>query len=189
MSTSELMKVTEGIVDLLNPLTCEERRRAVQAAFALLGEGSPPLSNAPAGDAAISVSGDAHPTASAKAQIWVKQNAISIQALDQVFHIEEGKATFIAGEMPGKSDREKTINAYIVAGLASLIASGELRFTDKQARDLCISVGCYDKNNHGTYLKAKGNNFAGTKDKGWTLTAPGLKASAKIVTDLTKATE
>lgn len=189
MSTPELVKVTEHIVDLLNPLTSEERQRVVQAAFALLGEGGPLLRDAPAEEAPIHVSDGNHHTASAKAQFWMKQNGINAQALDQVFHVEEGKASFIAGEMPGKSGKEKTINAYIVAGLECLLAGGEPKFTDKQARELCTSIGCYDKNNHGTYMKAKGNNFTGSKDKGWTLTAPGLKAAAKIVTDLTKATE
>jgi len=34
-------------------------------------------------------------------------------------------------------------------------------------------------------MKAIGSSVAGAKDKGWTLTAPGLKAAAKIVSDLT----
>ena len=65
-----------------------------------------------------------------------------------------------------------------------MLISGEAKFTDKDARDVCSSAGCYDATNHATTLKAKGNWFTGTKDKGWALTAPGLKHAATLVKSL-----
>lgn len=186
--TSALMKATMGLVDLLNPLDSEERKRAVQAAFALLGDVVPATKGAAEADEGSA--GDSKDLAvSAKAELWMKQNGVSGQALEQIFHLEGGNADFIGGEMPGKSDKEKSLNAYVVCGLASFIATGEPKFTDQQARKLCTEAGCYDPNNHGTYIKAKGNSFVGSKEKGWSLTAPGLKVAAKIIQDLTAVKE
>jgi hypothetical protein len=182
------MKATMGLVDLLNPLDSQERKRVVQAAFALLGDTVPAAKEA-------AESGEADEennkglAVSTKAKLWMKQNGVTGQALEQIFHLEGGTAGFIGGEMPGKSDKEKSLNAYVICGLASFLATGEPKFTDQQARKLCTDAGCYDPNNHGTYIKAKGNSFVGSKEKGWALTAPGLKAAAKIVQDLTAAKE
>ena len=45
--------------------------------------------------------------------------------------------------------------------------------------------GFFDGTNHMKYMKG-GNEFTGSKDKGWTLTAPGLKVGASLVTQLSK---
>ena len=180
------MKATQSLVDILSSLDSENRKRAVQAAFVLLGETALPSPKA-IEQAEQDGDGTGDLPVSPKARLWMKQNGISGQVLGQVFHLEDGVASFIAGEAPGKSNKEKSINAYILSGLMSFLATGEPKFADQQARKLCTALGCYDTNNHGSYLKAKGNNFAGTKDKGWTLTAPGLKAAAKIIQELTAA--
>lgn len=60
-------------------------------------------------------------------------------------------------------------------------------FDDKSARAQCQSSGCYDHTNHATYMKDKGNDLAGSKDKGWSLTNPGLKAGAMLVKQIAQA--
>jgi hypothetical protein len=187
MATPALMKTTEGLVDLLNPLTSEERQRVVQAAFALLGEVPPILKGATLDDAVHEENNDA--AVSAKARMWMKQNEITAQALEQVFHLADGAADFIAGELPGKNDKEKTLNAYIIAGLTSFLLTGDSKFTDQDARKMCADAGCYNLKHHGEYIKAKGNNFTGTKEKGWALTSPGLKTAAQLVQGFAKALE
>ena len=45
-------------------------------------------------------------------------------------------------------------------------------------------MGCFDGSNHALYMKGKGNVLGGSKDAGWTLTGPGLKAGAELVKKL-----
>jgi hypothetical protein len=68
-----------------------------------------------------------------------------------------------------------------MAGLASLIGSGDPSFTDEQARALCVHFGCYDNGNHSTFVKALGNQATGSKTSGWKLTSPGLSAIAELI--------
>ena len=110
--------------------------------------------------------------------------AQSAQQLSQVFHVTDEKADVIASDMPGKNKKDQALNAYVLAGIAQLLSTGEPTFTDKEARALCTSAGCYDQNNHSATLKDKGNWFTGTKEKGWTLTAPGLKHGATLIKSL-----
>ena len=107
--------------------------------------------------------------------------------LQQVFHLGNGDAEVIAGDIPGKNKKEKTYSAYILIGLSKLLSTGSPAFDDKSARALCESSGCYDQANHSVHIKERGNEFTGTKDKGWTLTAPGLKRAAVLIKEMTKS--
>lgn len=180
----KLTKVTEDLVELLTPLASEDRRRVVQAAFVLLGEAAPPLEPSNLGSGDSEHHGDS--TLPAKALSWIKQNGLSREGLEDIFHFGEGTVEYIRSELPGKSDREKAVNAYLLTGLTSLLTTGEPKFSDQAARAMCTTFGCYDATNHNKAMKATGSSLAGTKEKGWTLTAPGLKAAAKIVGDLTQ---
>jgi hypothetical protein len=119
--------------------------------------------------------------------IRMKQNEIALEELQQIFHLENGSAEVIAGEIPGKNKKEKTYNAYILIGLAMLLSTGTPSFDDKAARALCESSGCYDQANHSVTIKDRGNEFTGTKEKGWALTAPGLKRAGILVKEMTKS--
>jgi hypothetical protein len=116
----------------------------------------------------------------------MKQYGISIDELQQVLQLGSGTADVIAGDIPGKNKKEKTYNAYVLTGLASLLSSGNTTFDDKSARELCERFGCYDQANHSSTIKDRGNEFNGTKDTGWNLTAPGLKRGAALVKEMTK---
>lgn len=118
---------------------------------------------------------------SSAATPWLKQNSVNPSDLEAVFHIDGDGVSVIAAEVPGKSTRERVLNCYILAGVCELLRSGQSGFSDKKARTLCESFGCLDVGNHSKYLAEKGNEFAGSKDKGWVLTAPGKKRGAVLV--------
>lgn len=168
-------EIFTALVDLLTPLSSDERRRTVGAVFVLLGETAPPSSKDN-----LEQNADDAPSLPPKARQWMKQNGLSRDTLDQVFHVENGNAETLA-EAPGKSQKEKTINAYVLAGAAQLLANGEAHFTDKAARQICITSGCFSSTNHATYLKDKGSDFTGSRESGWLLTAPGLKRAANLI--------
>ena len=164
------------MIELLTPLDSENRRRLIGATLTFLGEEpvkSKRVNEEPvdedAEDASLSV----------RARTWRKQNGLSMEQLQQVFHITDGKVEVLG--VPGASNKDRTINAYVLSGLARYIGSGELKFDDKSARDICSTSGCYDGTNHSTYLKTKGNLFTGSKDAGWALTMPGLKHAADLI--------
>lgn len=189
MTNKKTTEVVVEIVELLTPLDSPERARAIKAALVLLDEPLPADSarcNTGNGTAALDDGGETS-TLPARARTWMKQNGISLEELLQVFHLEDGKADVIAGEIPGKNKKEKTYNAYILTGLAKLLSVGIPAFDDKAARGLCESSGCYDQPNHSVTIKERGNEFTGTKEKGWTLTAPGLKRAGALVKEMTKS--
>lgn len=173
-------QVLAQIIELLTPLNSEERQRMVKASLTFLGEGSLGAERAPdellgpediGGRLALPL----------RARAWLKQNGLTEHQLEQVFSFSDGKVELNATESPGASNKERTVNAYVLAGLLRYLASGEQKFDDKSARVLCSDAGCYDSTNHATYLKSRSNLFTGTKDAGWVLTGPGLKHAADLV--------
>lgn len=115
---------------------------------------------------------------------WVRQNQITDAELESVFHETSEGFSVIAHRMPGRSRREQTLNCYLLAGVCSLLSAGELGFTDQKGRELCNEFGCLDGPNHSKYLSAKGGDFVGSKEKGWSLTAPGRKKAALLVKEI-----
>jgi hypothetical protein len=139
MAKAKPSDIVGKIVDLLTPLSSEDRGRVISASLTLLGEADA------GGRVAVTDQADGGAVGIAiKAKAWQRQNGISPDQLGQVFHIADGKADVIVGEMPGKNKKEKTLNAYVLAGVAQLLTSGDGKFTDKAARALCTSAGCYD---------------------------------------------
>ena len=177
------MDVLTKIVELLSPIDSEERMRIISAALTLLGE--KPVSALPVRENEEESAAEIE-NLSPRARVWMKQYSISSREIEEVFHISNGTAEIIAASIPGNNNKEKTFSVYILAGTANLLAKGESTFDDKMARDLCKSAGCYDPDNHASYMKNKGNEFAGSKDKGWTLTTPGLKRGAELIKELNK---
>ena len=171
----------EKMVSLLEPLSSEERGRLVRSAFAFLGETEPGAAQ----ESSHQSEEQPRTNVGARAKSWLKQNSLSDQQIEQVFHLEEGNCSVIATELAGKSKKEKTLSAYVLAGTASLLSTDNPNFDDKPARELCESSGCYDSTNHAKYLQQKGNWLTGSKDKGWTITGPGLSRAAAMVKELT----
>jgi hypothetical protein len=185
MSDKKLTEIVAEIVDLLTPIDSVERLRIIKASLTLLGETDSSDTHAGIDGAGSEVDGEASGL-QARVRGWMRQHFVTIEELQQVFHFENGTTEIIAGDIPGKNKKEKTLNAYILTGLGKFLATGVAAFDDKSARALCVSSGCYDESNHSSIIKEKGNEFAGTKDSGWTLTAPGLKRAAALVKEIAK---
>jgi hypothetical protein len=174
------------VVEVLSPLPPDDRARVIAAALALLGD--PPLrtvSEAPGTHVAHETELGALPP---RAKSWATQNGISGIELQQVFHVTDNEIEVIAA-VPGRSKKDQTYNAYILTGLGQLLVTGSAAFADRAARTLCETSGCYDSANHSAHMKEKGNEFTGSKEKGWTLTAPGLKRAAELVKELSGSTK
>ena len=182
MSKKTVAQIAGAIVDELSDLTSEERHRVIRAALALLGEASLKHEE---GAATSEESGAEVGQLPQRARVWMKQNDLSPDQLQQVFHIDGETIEIIASEVPGKNNREKVRNAYVLTGTAGLLSTGDPKFSDKAGRTLCEQSGFYDSSNHTKYMKG-GNEFTGSADKGWTLTNPGLKAAANLIKDITK---
>jgi hypothetical protein len=180
MTEKKSLDALSTIVGVLSPLSPEERSRLMRAAMVLLGDEL----SATTGGAQAEQSGAM--SLPPKASAWMRQNGVTEDHLQQAFHVADGTADMI-GSLPGNSKKEQTYNAYILCGIGQLLVKGEPSFEDKAARAMCIQAGCYDSANHSSHLGARGNEFTGSKDKGWTLTAPGLKRGAEIIKQMQSA--
>lgn len=168
------------VVEILTPFHSEERVRIFQAAMVMLGEAPTIKSDTPEAPG-VTMEG-----MGARARAWLRQNSITPEQLEQVFHIADGDIEVIAPQLLGRNKKEQMYVAYILTGVGQLLRSDAPSFDDKSARALCERSGCYDSANHASHLKDRGNEFTGSKDKGWTLTAPGLKRGADIIKDISK---
>jgi hypothetical protein len=188
-TTSKITEITTKLVKMLMPLGSDERQRVIQASLTLLGEASV---GSAGGSKSLDGSGGSGKAShgihglSAKANAWVRQSGITSEQLEEVFDIDGASVSVIASNMPGKNLKEKTLNAYVIFGVGRLLASGEGNFDDKSARELCETLGCYNSANHALYLSSMGNTLTGSKDKGWKLTAPGLRRGTELVKEMTK---
>jgi len=174
------------LVQILTPLSPDERQRAISAVMSLFGQ---PISSL--GESRKDSATDETPTTvdgiHGKASGWMRKTGVTQAQLEHVFSIEPDAIDVIAAKLPGKSKRQQTVQAYLVCGLKSFLRIGDATFADKDAREICTKVGCYDSANHSNYLKAFGNLIGGTKDAGWRLSNPGLAEAAKVVNELTEA--
>jgi hypothetical protein len=178
VSQKSLAQAVANVVQELEGFSSEDRHRIVQASMTLLGE----VSIRAGGESGETVQ-DQNAGLPAKAGNWVKQYGLSIAQINQVFHFGDEGPQIIAS-IPGANKREQVRNAYILCGIARFLASGETRFDDKVARGVCESGGFFDGTNHMKYMKV--SEFTGSREKGWVLTAPGLKLGASLVAELGK---
>lgn len=174
MNTKSVTEAVSKIVADLAGFSPDERQRIVRASLTLLGDSS---LNA-------SAHADEHAEDAqfpAKARMWMKQYGVTAEQIAQVFH-HDGEDLQIIATIPGSTKREQVLNAYVLSGIAKLLASGESKFDDKSARGLCESGGFFDGSNHMKYMKS--NEFTGSRDRGWVLTTPGLERGAVLVSEI-----
>jgi hypothetical protein len=179
-STKNVVTAVPKLVQLLEPLTPDERHRAISAALIVFGESAPIQS----GNQFVSEPQEVGEGICPKAANWMKKNAITREQLDHVFSIENDSIDVIAARMPESGKRKQTTQAYILCGIRSFLRNGDLNFTDADARELCNKLGCYDTANHAAYTTSFGNLISGSKEAGWRLTNPGLSVGVQIVKQL-----
>jgi hypothetical protein len=189
-SPSPIITAVEAVpqlVQILSGMASAERQKALSATMILLGDSfldhhrkaveASPTPELPSAEGI-----------SPKAAAWMLRNSLTMEQLEHVFSIDGGSVDVIAAKLPGDSKRQQTVQAYLLSGLSSYLKTGEPSFLDKDARDLCQKIGCYDSPNHSNSMKALGNFVHGSKDGGWKLTAPGLSETVKIIKLLTPST-
>ncbi len=165
---------------ILNPLPPDERMKAIKAVMILIGQSVdtliPGASQTPAASSPLGeIAG-----VSEKGAAWLKKNSIGQEQLEHVFAVEPDSIDVIAAKMPGASKKVQVLEAYLLCGLQTFLKSGELSFTNTDARKLCQKLGCYDAANHHRYIKEFGNLVGGSKEA-LKLTNPGLSEAARVV--------
>jgi len=190
MEKPSLLEVVNKVVAALEPFSPDERKRIIKASLTVLEPDEAAVAGSSASPGSVESGGGLENIHQA-AQRWMKNYGVTREELDQVFHIESGSATVLSVELPGSNKRANTHSAYVLVGIASLIATGDASFDDKTARALCETLGCYDPNNHASTMKEIGSVLNGSKGTGYKLTAPGQREGAllikKIASRLTEA--
>lgn len=182
--SSNLAGAMAKVVEVLTPLTSEERVRVVNAALTLLGEGERPPFAAGAlmmASAPSAANLGNQLDISSQARAWLARNNITKNELENWFHFDQGRVTPIALPANASTRTEQAINTYLLQGFAAFLASGDTAFVDQEARDLCEHFGCYDKTNHAKVFKSFGNKITGSKSAGWKLTSPGINAAGVLI--------
>lgn len=181
MTNPDLPAVTGELYKILEPLEPEIRDRAVKAVLVMLG-GNLKVATQEENSRldVFDEHGDGQSMAP-KVKLWMRNHNIMREQVDQVFHLDSGVWEVLRAEAPGKNGKEQTINAYVLTGIAAFLQTGETKFDDKTAREVCKAMGCFSESNHAYYLKGRGNVLGGTKDAGWMLTGPGLKLGADLI--------
>lgn len=181
MDKPKILDVVSGVVTALEPFDSDERKRIIKAAMTVLGEEEVAVTpSKPASDDAQQAPAGLENINQA-AQRWMKTFSITREELEQVFQIEPGSATVLNVQLPGVNKRTNSHYTYMLAAVASLIATGEPQVDDKSARALCGTLGCYDSPNHATTMANIGNLMNGSKSVGYKLTAPGQREAANLV--------
>ena len=112
---------------------------------------------------------------------WAAKHGVTAEEIDEVFSKHGEELDVIANKAPGKSQRQQTVNAYLLAGVRALLKTGQASFSDADAREVCRKLGCYSQPNHSNYIKSFSNDFSGSREAGWRLTNPGLANAARVV--------
>jgi hypothetical protein len=166
MADINIPSIVSKLYELLEPVESTMRKRAIKAALTMLGDDDPDMEPEQRGGRRVerlnnNIGENDFPQ---KVQIWMKSNSITDDHLQHTFHIEIGKVQLIAGELPGKTGKDRTISAYLLTGLTQFLETGEAKFDDKTARGVCKAHGCFDEGNHSYNLKGKGNLIGGTRE-------------------------
>jgi hypothetical protein len=179
MTKPDLPALTTDLYKLLEPYEPDVRQRAIKAVLVMLG-GDAQAAASPLAEPVLDEDGNG-PALSPKVKGWMRTHGITREQLEHVFHLDGGLSEVLPTEAPGKNGKEKTINAYVLTGISAFLQTGEAKFDDKTARDVCREMGCFNEGNHSYYMKGRGNVIGGTKDSGWMLTGPGLKLGADLI--------
>jgi len=187
MTAKTITEVTTSVFTLLDPLSKEDRQRVVKAVFALLGEspaGIGGLAGATGGNVDL---GHDEKFVGPKARQWLLRHQLSRDKLEHAFYFQDGHVDIHLNTMPGASRKEQTANCYLLVGAKAFLESDQPQFSDSDAIALCKHTQAYDKNNHTTNRGSIGNMMTGTRQDGYALTGPGLKAAAELLLQISRS--
>lgn len=181
MDTKALVK----LIEILDPLTSEERLRNINAALTALGDPSlstsaQPVNPSPPAPDAAPVGGGAQYAADFNTRL--RQNNIPAAHVEQVFEFHDD-GSFSLIRVPGKGAKDRTLNVYALVGLGTFLSTGKRDFTDDAAREACKVYGCYDLGNHSKTMKAHPASYI-AKGSDWMLTVPGIKDAAALLKEV-----
>jgi hypothetical protein len=187
MAKDNIAGISTKLYGLLKPLDSQLRKRAIRAALTMLGDEDADLGsdNTSKGheDRGDGGNGGGRTGFPPRAKSWMNAEKIAADELGHVFDLEH-ETEIIASRVPGKNTKDRTINAYLLAGISQLLQTGSMKFDDAAGRAAAKNLGCFNLGNHAKYMSQKGNVLSGSKDIGWSLTAPGLKAAAVVIKEL-----
>ena len=173
------------MIEALEPLSPEERRRNFKAALAYFGEELLDMG----GKATTQQTSEVFESASHFSPIIggrMKQYGISPDDAVHVFEFRKGEP-FVILAVPGAGKKAQTLAMYHLVGLGTFLETGKRDFSDATARQYCKDYGCYDQANHASILDDKHPAFTGDKSTGWLLTVPGIKIAAAMLKEVADA--
>jgi len=184
---TDLKTLVTGLYDLLEPVEAADRKKAIKAVMTMLGDDASVADQNPSkGAAAADDDGDDdNSDFNVKARTWMSRNKVTNDEIAHVFHVDGETVDVIVDNVPGKNTKEQAINEYMLTGIGEFLKTGDSKFTDKAARATCKKLGCYADTNHATHMKKPGNVLSGSKEAGWTVTGPGMKAAAELIKGFT----
>jgi hypothetical protein len=188
-TSTSLPDVTTAIYALLQPLTSEERGKVIHAALTLLGDvpadgpshGGNGSGQPQPGGGGTPDSRERFHGISKEGQTWMTRSGLTRDRIDQFFHIGNGTVTVIQSPFSNDNKRRQSVTAYLLTGVARLLATGTSAFTDDEARGVCRDFGSFDSGNHTRVMEALKGRITGSKDAGWRLTVPGLTEAANLL--------
>ena len=79
-----------------------------------------------------------------RAQAWLRQHRVSDEQLNHVFQIDGDLVELIAAAVPGRTDKERSLNVYILTGIARLLATGDSAFDDHFSGQRSVKIDVCD---------------------------------------------
>lgn len=185
VADQDIASITTQIYALLGPCSSEDRARIVNAVFALLGD--PVLGGSRGREVPLGIEEPhaQHPETATflgpRATGWARQHKLTREHLESVYYFHDGDVEIHINSVPGESKREQTRNCYLLVGLRVFLASDSMSFSENEAIGLCKHTQAYDKNNHTKHRNGLGNLVNGSKERGFELAGPGLRAAGELV--------
>src|SRR5438309_7912119 len=141
-------EIAGKIYELLEPLDGSTRTKVLQGALGMLGDPAPDVHGDSSAKRGSGTGGASLFASGAKARAWLQKHSITDEALEHMFHLDNGQVDLIAN--PGATKREQTINTYLLVGVKHLLQSDDPKFSEPEAVALCKRLGCFDRPNHAT---------------------------------------
>jgi hypothetical protein len=188
MAATNLAEATSAVFGILEPLAPQDRKRVISATLALLADEPSFVDEPKRASSSTRAESDREDSEdiglNPRTTKWLRQNGITTEELQEVFHFSGGKVEVIASRLPANSRREQTGQAYLLEGFRAFLETGEPKFTDEAAMQLTKRFGAFDTNNHSGNRKSLGNSLSGSRQAGFELSQPGLRTAVALVKQL-----